>query len=254
MAYREVAPHPALRPFVDRFWKRSGDGRVQKICVLPDGCMDLVLDLDRGSGFAVGTMSRADVVELPPAHRLVAVRFRPAGAAPFLGLAAHELTDREVDFDDLQLRFLPGDLFDRSPGTGDALGALQGALLARVPAMPAPDRRVAAGVRALFGEAPPAVERLAGELGLSRQHLGRVFRDQVGVGPKLLARIARLQRAVRALQTTVLSSLAQAAAEVGYFDEAHMDRDFRELVGLTPGRVKGDPGSIRPIASLLSGA
>jgi AraC-like DNA-binding protein len=136
----------------------------------------------------------------------------------------------------------------------DAVAALQRSLLARLPAAALPDRRVAAAVRELFGAGPPPVERLARDLGFSRQHLARVFRDQVGVGPKVLARIARVQRALRTLQAGPDTSLAQAAAEVGFFDEAHMDRDFRALVGVTPGQAQAARGSIRPIPSLLAGA
>jgi AraC-like DNA-binding protein len=259
MAYREVEPHPALQPFVDRLWMRDGlagpggGESAETARILPDGCIDLLLSLDGGPGVAVGTMTRASEVEVRPGHRVVAVRFRPAGAAPFLRVAAHELTDRRVRLDDLGLPWLRDRPLDPRLSCVAALATLERALLARLPAVSAPERRVAAAVRALFGEAPPAVEPLARDLGISRQHLGRAFRDQVGVGPKLLARIARVQRAVRCLQGGQLSSLAQAAAAAGYFDEAHMDRDFRELVGVTPGQAQASPATIRPIPSLLSG-
>ena len=94
------------------------------------------------------------------------------------------------------------------------------------------------------------VGELAADLGWTRQHLGRVFRQQVGIGPKELARICRLQRAVHRLQRTPDVELARVALELGYFDQAHMARDFRELAGVTPATVRAAAGSIFPIPSL----
>ena len=69
-----------------------------------------------------------------------------------------------------------------------------------------------------------------------------------------LVRVGRLQRAVLALQARTGTSLAQTALDVGYFDQAHMCRDFRELVGLSPSVVRAAAGTIFPIHSLLAGA
>jgi AraC-like DNA-binding protein len=76
-------------------------------------------------------------------------------------------------------------------------------------------------------------------------------RTAVGVGPKQLARVARMQRSVDHLQRDVeRETLAGAAAELGYFDQAHMARDFRELAGLAPRDIRAARGSIFPIRSL----
>jgi AraC-like DNA-binding protein len=237
VAYAEVPPPAALRPFVDRFWTRTpgaGPGRI-----LPDGCIDLIVSAEGAD--VVGTMTRPFVVPPGPGGTVVAVRFRPGGAAPFLRVAAHELTDRRVSARDLHL----------AAPAEPTLAALARFLLERLPRGPEP--RLAHAVRALLGEAPPSVSALADELGWSRQHLGRRFRDEVGVGPKELARVARVQRAVDRLQRR-RGTVAAAAAELGYFDQAHLAHDFRALVGLAPAEVQAGAGSIFPIRSLLDGA
>jgi AraC-like DNA-binding protein len=285
MPYREVVPHPALRPFVDRFWARWGTGRTEVLRVLPDGCIDLVIDLaDGGGGFVVGSMSRSDLVQLGPAHRLVAVRFRPAGAVPLLGVAARELTDRQVDVADLGMPWLsavalqgtlaravspheqalPGasstaavELDRTASRLGEAepmlavVAAMEALLLGRLPAVPAPDPVAVEAVRGLVRGRPDSVDRVARRLGVSRQHLGRVVRGQVGVAPKVLGRIARVHRAVWWLQSGRAVNLAEVAVRAGYYDEAHMDRDFRELVGTTPGVARAAAGSIRPMLSVF---
>src|SRR5262245_36468230 len=95
--YREIPPHPALRPFVDRFWISETATSLPPRRILPDGCIDVLVDLGRGGqARAVGTMTHAIVFAPGAPVRIAAVRFRPGGAVPFLGVAASELTDRTL--------------------------------------------------------------------------------------------------------------------------------------------------------------
>ena len=247
VTYREHLPRPELRRFVDRFWTRTGgeDGGPRR--VLPDGCIDVLVRLDDVSRpIVVGAMTRPLVIAPGAAARIVAVRFRPGGAVPFLGLPAHELTDRNVD----QSALAPSRRLHLDEKL-DPLSALERALLARLHRVPDLDPVVLAATRALSREDPPSVAVLARHIGWSRQHLRRVFRTHVGVGPMTFTRVARLHRAIRRLQQGRGESLAEAAATLGYFDEAHMARDFRELAGVTPGAARERRGSIFPIPALL---
>jgi AraC-like DNA-binding protein len=78
------------------------------------------------------------------------------------------------------------------------------------------------------------IARLAQEAGLSARTIERRFLDEIGVTPKRFARILRLKRAYKLLPSTPRGGLATVAHECGYYDQAHMDDDFRELAGLTP--------------------
>lgn len=87
---------------------------------------------------------------------------------------------------------------------------------------------VASGGRISVGD-------LALETGYSRQHLGRLFRSEFGLSPKLAARIVRFEQARRMLQSVPsFVSIAQVAVSTGYYDQAHLYRDFAELAGCTP--------------------
>ncbi|WP_233438514.1 AraC family transcriptional regulator [Actinokineospora spheciospongiae] len=77
----------------------------------------------------------------------------------------------------------------------------------------------------------PAV---ADEIGWTRQHLSTRFREQVGLTPKAVARIARLHRAVTLLNHPSALPLAEVAHRCGYTDQPHLNRDFRALTGCTP--------------------
>jgi AraC-like DNA-binding protein len=252
--YRELVPHPALRPFVDRFWVSVEEAAPARR-ILPDGCIDVLVDLARGGrALVVGPMTRAMVFEPRAPVTIAAVRFRPAAAAPFLRLAARELTDRTVACDDIGVRWLADAPWGAAADAAAAVDSLQRLLLARLPSRERPEPVVAHAVAALFGPAPPSIEALARQTGWSRQHLARAFGAEVGVSPKQLARVARLQRAVADLQRGRGDGLADAALRLGYFDQAHMARDFRALAGLTPAEARAAAGSIFPIQSLLAGA
>lgn len=76
-------------------------------------------------------------------------------------------------------------------------------------------------------------DSLARALGLTRQHLGRIFLEHTGLSPKSFGRIARLQRVLPLVRDPAVS-LAAAAMHAGYADQAHLCRDFKALVGQTP--------------------
>lgn len=83
-----------------------------------------------------------------------------------------------------------------------------------------------------------SVETLADTLSVSRQHLALQFRQQVGITPKLFARICRFRRALALLRDPARDGdLAALAADCGYFDQSHLIRDFRDFADGTPGSL-----------------
>jgi AraC-like DNA-binding protein len=85
------------------------------------------------------------------------------------------------------------------------------------------------------------VGSLAQELGYSHKHLIALFHDQVGIPPKLLARLVRFERAMRAARAGGAIGWADLALAHGYFDQAHLARDVKRFTGLTPSQVRALP-------------
>ena len=253
--YHEFVPHLALRPFVDRLWIRTTrDGARDPVHVLPDGCIDIIFDGVRGEASVVGPMTRSLVFAPSVPMRFVGVRFRPGGAFPLLRLPADSLTDRACAYGDIGARtFVLPDLEEHAD-PAQAARRLEQALLAKLRDVTQPEARVQYVVQSLFSASPPPIDALARHIGWSRQHLARTLRVHVGVGAKHLARTARLHRAIALMHRQPRATLAAAAAALGYFDQAHMAADFRELVGIAPHRVLQAPGSIFPIRSLFESA
>ena len=80
------------------------------------------------------------------------------------------------------------------------------------------------------------IHELAEELHYSERHLSRVFLDSMGISPKTFARIVRFQNAIDAIMNQTMHSLCDSIIELGYSDQAHFQREFKQYTGITPKR------------------
>ncbi|NRR31067.1 AraC family transcriptional regulator [Oxalobacteraceae bacterium] len=249
MRYQEYPPHPALSAFVACTWSACSVGGGAAHRVLPDNCVDILWQDQGSAGFAVGMMSRAIRVASPLPVRTVAVRFKPGAAGLFLGLPLHELNDQRADIDLLWERGAAARLTDalwaRALSDRERIHLIEQHLLAQLRKL-SPSamgtlivRRALAAIDGSDGAL--RVDALAQQLGVSRQHLAAQFRVQVGLTPKLYARISRFRRATamltdEAARTGAAPDWAQLALDCGYFDQSHLIHDFQEFAGSTPQR------------------
>jgi transcriptional regulator GlxA family with amidase domain len=166
---------------------------------------------------------------------VVGARFHPGGASALLDVAARELRDDTVHVADL-LGALGRTLVDRVAGAPDishAIAALSATLLQLQAYARALDPRVVEATELLEhvgGELP--LSAVAARLSVGERQLERLFDERVGLGPKIYARVARMRRAIRAMESR--APHAAIAFACGYTDQAHFIRDFRRLTGLTP--------------------
>ncbi|WP_437842329.1 helix-turn-helix domain-containing protein [Sorangium sp. So ce1153] len=225
-------------------------GRALHVERLPDGRTTLVFRVmeggRRGDVTVAGPRTRALFKDATGVARAVMLQFKPGWSAPLLGVAASALTDRNVPLEDIWGRS-GGDLcldLLAARSVPEVLDRLSRAIALRThqTSEPASARLARRAVRLLEGD-EVRVESVAERLGVTARHLRRAFTESVGIGPKEFARTVRLQRAVRMAATS--RDWARIAADAGYYDQAHLIADFRELVGLTPGaflKRAGDRG------------
>ncbi|WP_327352527.1 helix-turn-helix domain-containing protein [Streptomyces sp. NBC_01304] len=196
--------------------------------VLPDGCMDLLWS--EGRLFVAGPDTRAYVPEGERlTHRIVGLRFSPGTAPALLGVPADQLRDRRVDLADLwptaEVRRIAAHL-TVAPEPGAALEELA---LRRGDDTGPPDGLVREVVARL--DAGRSVAGTADELGIGARRLHRRSLAAFGYGPKTLARVLRLQRALVLARDGL--PYADTAAVAGYADQAHLARDVRELAQMS---------------------
>ena len=202
--------------------------------VLPDGCADVIFDVERGSGFVVGTMTSSLIVPAGTMPHLFGIRFRPGRARLGIGVPLAEVTDSSVPLRDA--RSIGAGFAERvaAAPTFAARIAVVEQMLSRGLTVAVPDRTIDAAITLIERDGGSrVVESIAGTVGISRQHLARKFAHAVGVPPKTFARIARFRRVVRSARNTDVD-WAELALEAGYFDQSHLIADFREFTGMSP--------------------
>ncbi|MEV6168802.1 helix-turn-helix transcriptional regulator [Streptomyces sp. NPDC051954] len=205
-------------------WRRTIEDPVVRP-VLPDGCMDLLWN--DGRLLVAGPDTQAYVPEGGLRH-WAGVRFHPGTAPAFLGVPAHELRDRRVELADLWPAAEVRRLHGRIDAGADPVTALEDAALERAADAEPPDPLLLRVVEAL--DTGRAVAATADELDLSARQLHRRCLTAFGYGPKTLARVLRLQRALTLARDGV--PFAETAVLAGFADQAHLARDVRELAGM----------------------
>jgi len=269
--YREFVPHAALQPYIRAvfsFIPGAEDTRLSRTrttefltfggdvtCppILADGhaCLSFTLGEvchadgrwraapTRHAGHIVGALTHGDSsgVERPS---MIGTYFRAGGLAAFTSVPADELTDRVVRVEDV-LGPAAANVAARLAEASEAvrIDALESLLIERLR-----DQRratasvdvagLAASIEQSAGQV--TVEQLAYEAGISRQHLTRLFRERVGVTPKLYARLARFQSSLVYAGAGEPADGAHAALALGYADQSHWIAEFKEFSGLTPHR------------------
>lgn len=268
MHYAEYAPSPRLRGVVERFWFLETDAGGSADAVLPDGRMELVFHyrgafrrrtfdgagpnpasaaplVKQPAALLVGQM--VDPVVLIPAERtaVAGIRLHPAAGRSLLKFPAAEILGR---FLDLSLVFpSAATLEERLADAADNLarGALLESWLVGV-GCESPQREIAAAVHAIERSGGrTSIERLAVLTGIGVRRLERQFREQVGMPPKTFSRLVRLQRALAAIHEGL--ALSDVAAACGFYDQAHMTRDFHELAAMSPGVWQAHAGELAPL-------
>ncbi|MFJ3810998.1 helix-turn-helix domain-containing protein [Streptomyces sp. NPDC090073] len=200
--------------------------------VLPDGCMDLLWT--EGRLLVAGPDTRAHVPDGPP-RAWAGIRFFPGTAPALLGVPAHELRDRRVELADLWPASRVRRLRDRIEAAPDAATALEDIALDRSAWAAVPDPLLRRLVECLDEGRP--VAGAADELELGARQLHRRCLGAFGYGPKTLARILRLQRALALARSGL--PYAETAVRAGYADQPHLAREVRELAGRPLGRLLG---------------
>ncbi|WP_326599318.1 AraC family transcriptional regulator [Streptomyces sp. NBC_01803] len=189
------------------------------------------------SSFAAGLTSEPTLVEHEGAQRCVELRLTPLGAFRLLGVPMSQLTGRVVELTDLWGR-QADELVERLvevPDWDSRFRLLDDHLLRRAVegCRPAPEL-VAAWTRLDRHHGDLAIGELIRDTGWSRRLLAKRFREQVGLPPKETARVLRFARAAELVGHPEQYALAAIAAHCGFYDQAHLNRDFRALADCTP--------------------
>jgi AraC-like DNA-binding protein len=228
--YLETRPSPRLAPYVECYWTRGTTEDDLDHRVLPDGCADILFSRQRDEPvglLVVGTMSRYRAVPIAAGQSFLGVRFRPGMAAGFLsGPLADQLVPLESVWGANARR-----LFDQLAHSRSIERSIQ-ILESHIPTTPAISATQKAIDYMVRRKGLASVDELASGAGLSCRQFRRQCLALTGLTPKRLCRVIRFRHAVSQIQGQ--PGWADLALECGYYDQAHMINEFRELGGATP--------------------
>lgn len=245
---------PPLDGFIDFLWYWEGDAPGHARDVITAGSSHgilISLSADElswysGEGYAQKNLLKGIAVSGPNATHfaidafqphIMGVQFKPGGAYPFLGPAAHEFADTHVSLEDVWGRHAER-LHQRlvqAPTPDDKFDILQGGLIAMAPRAFEHHPAVSLAL-CRFDKSPhrASVAATAREAEVSQKKFIRLFSDEVGMTPKLYLRVARFERVLDRITHRPNIDWWDVVERHGYYDQSHFIRDFSEFTGFTP--------------------
>lgn len=260
MNYQTFTPHPDLAAIVKCHWilEVPGDMEAPKQRVIPDGCIEMCFilgdDIKRFTSetdfiiqpraMVLGQITKPYYVQPTGTVNSFAVRFYPYGFANFIDRPIHELADKETAltslFEESVAKELEQKIIEAS-STESRIEAVESFLLARLSDQSVVDNIVKSTIDDLVrtggGE---SISSILKDDPSKRRSLERKFSKQVGISPKQLGKVIRLQAALKRILNNGGEKLAQIAYEAEYYDQAHFNKDFKEFTGTNPGEYLND--------------
>jgi len=252
MPRRIHKPAFPLSQYVEFMWRREEavtESSRRRVC--PDGAMALVMNLRRPTAsffvdgktqnipvpLLAGPWSRPFEIDPSQAEAAIGVVFRPGAARMFFPVPAHELHNA-----DIALRDVHGEEADRllnevcsAAGEREQLLEVERYLRRKLRGARPVHRAVRYAVEQLSREGGVRrIGEIQGDTGLSHTRFIQLFRENVGLTPKLFCRVRRFRALLSRIGKGLPVNWAGLAADCGYFDQAHLIHDFRGFAGITP--------------------
>jgi AraC-like DNA-binding protein len=260
MDYQTYQPHPDLESLVKCYWtlevpaERAG----QRQRIVPDGCIEMIFilgdDIRRYApegGFIIqprqmvlGQITEPFFIEPTGYVNSFAARFYPYGFANFMSVPIDNLANKETP---IELLFSEeaakelGQNINRAADTQARIAIVEQFLLERMHDEASIDSIVKTTIDAMLlaGGDISIKTILGGDLSKRRQ-LERKFLKHIGMSPKQLGKVIRLQAALKMMRAQQSEGLTKIAYKSNYYDQAHFAKDFKEFTGTTPGEFFKD--------------
>jgi AraC-like DNA-binding protein len=256
MLYLERRPHPALAPFIKTLWYACDPQATHRHeRILPSGRAQIVISLARdyltdanhptdplqhtAAAIFLGLYSHHQQIDAIDLTELIGILFHPGGTLPFFPDNTHAFTNRETSLEDLwgnAAANLRNDLRAARTPT-EKFDLLDFALRHRLSESKPPHRIPTIDYALTHLHQSPGtttIAELTRTTGISPRRLSQLFREQIGVSPKLYCRIQRFQRAVQHMHRGADIHWAELALTCGYYDQSHFANDFHAFSGLSP--------------------
>lgn len=259
MNYQTFKPHPILEALVKFYWTLEVpfDPSNEKQKIIPDGCIEMTFNLADGikryisdSEFIVhpcamvmGQRTKSYYIEPLGNVDSFAICFYPYGFANFVNVPLNDFADSETPiarlFGEIPSQKLEAEIV-QARNTQQRIEIIERFLLDKLLEQTTVDNIVKSTIDALINTNGGSSIHTILKTDLSkRRQLERKFRKQVGISPKRLGKVLRLQSALKMMLNEV-ENLTDIAYESDYFDQAHFIKDFKEFIGVSPKEFLGN--------------
>lgn len=256
-AMASAAPAPHLAGVVDRYtdyWEQTGSFTARRELASTGGVLIVNLGdpleivgadgrtirLLRGEGFAGGLADATSISRSNGAQSGVHLHAPLETIARLLGLPPSEIANRVVRLDEA-LGAEGTQLGEEVADAGSAderFDRLDLFVTRRLAASHESDRRVSMAGGVLRDRPATPIAALADHLNVDRRAFARDFRNVLGIPPRHYARLARFEAFAAAIGADPAASLADLAADAGYYDQPHLNRDVRAFADMTPAELQ----------------
>lgn len=244
-----ILPSAILRPFVHHYWvMRTCDTSLSQI-IMPVGSLKWMFHRKRPfdvdgventnlKASVVGLYEKAIRISNPDDVEMITVFFFPYAARIVMNIPCDQFFNSNVDIDSLEdpeLKELKSKVLEAETAE-KSIQMIEDLILKRlIRNQGAPYIKPLSKVFELMNSAPEMrVKKLAEAACLSERQFRRVFAENVGMTPKQLQRIQRFHLATNELLYSREDALEQILCKYGYTDHSHFNREFHEIVGLSP--------------------
>jgi AraC-like DNA-binding protein len=249
---------PPLDAYIDCLYYLDGSLPQSSTNILPMPWLDLKINLggalhtselgrDQPSAkltgtWCVGICNGCHIVHWPHDLKLFGVCFKPEGAYPFFQFPLSELHNQVISLDEVWGRFATNirEQMHRAPTIEAGFDQLEQALLVRLGECELPHGFEAVrygAVEIARHRGALSIRALSEHIGISQKHLLTQFKRLVGISPKEMACLSRLQHTLHAIDasdSTHPVDWALMARKCGYYDQAHLSNDFMAHLGHNP--------------------
>lgn len=233
-------PAAGLAHYVSQYWL-SLNNTSPVYAALPDGCLDLVIEVTTNGyrSWIYGSTTRPTAIPCRAGTHYLGIRFRPGQSRHFIDAAAQEITDGREDLRTL-MRF-PSQRVAAHIATEALFDELDEILIEALRRAPPIESYIDGIVRHIDAQhGDTRIDDVAARFSKSRRQMERAFLQTVGVPLKFFCMISRLRHAAELITHPTSRSLTGIAHDAGYSDQAHMTRDFTRLAGVSPGQLRTD--------------
>ncbi|MPT35525.1 MAG: AraC family transcriptional regulator [Flavobacterium sp.] len=259
MYYKTFDPTSELRELIKCYWilESPEEATPERQTIVPDGCMEMIFhygDLYRqyladGSSmlqprcFVIGQLTQPLEIESTGITGIFSVRFHPDGFLPFANIPIREMENTAVSLEQLfgeDGLEIEQKIRNASSAT-ERIQHIETFLRNQLTDTRTIDRIIKTTVETILtANGQLSIEAVSKQTNVNRRQLERKFATAIGLSPKQLSKIVRLQATLKRLLSKQLTSLTALAYENEYYDQAHFSNDFKELTGFTPKEFYGD--------------